>query len=121
MSENKLRSCDFPIHFIQIWFQLDIYYFSDSTHPKPILPVPSRSLQAHILFQAYPDEHHPKHMLLPFTPLTAGQYPIFSHLPSFIVNYEVSFYETISSPLKPQLCARGRYVSFVLPVLSLAV
>lgn len=65
----------------------DVQGFLSQPHAVHMAPILKRARQ---LFAAFPMEHHPCNHLRDFVPLTPGQYPILAHLPSVIVNFEIS-------------------------------
>ncbi|XP_028281100.1 TBC1 domain family member 31 [Parambassis ranga] len=63
----------------------DFEYFF---HHRNNLDVGAMIKEAYRLMGSTPADIHPKTMLSDFTPLTAGQYPVFNHYPEFIVEYQ---------------------------------
>ncbi|KAM9310324.1 TBC1 domain family member 31 isoform 2-T2 [Pholidichthys leucotaenia] len=57
-------------------------------HHRHNLDVGTMIKEAYRLMSSTPADIHPRTMLSDFTPLTKGQYPVFSHYPEFIVEYQ---------------------------------
>nr|KAG5713085.1 hypothetical protein BaRGS_021879 [Batillaria attramentaria] len=62
------------------------YFF----HHRNAVDVRQVVKEAYRLSEATPDELHPNNKLMPFSPLTHGQYPVFNKYPKFIVDYQLS-------------------------------
>ncbi|KAK7505709.1 hypothetical protein BaRGS_00002980 [Batillaria attramentaria] len=70
----------------------DFQYFF---HHRNAVDVRQVVKEAYRLSEATPDELHPNNKLMPFSPLTHGQYPVFNKYPKFIVDYQIQERERI--------------------------
>eukprot|EP00795_Rhopilema_esculentum_P001525 gene1525-15971_t len=70
----------------------DFKFFFHHRNPVDISSVIKDSYR---LFEATPDDIHPRRMLDDFVPLTKGQYPIFDKYPKFVVDYLIQERERI--------------------------